>query len=114
MTTDPKLVDVAKAAGVSYRQADYWVRHHYVESYLAPHDHAFTISGVQRRALPGKNAGSGYVRHLTPDEAHIFHLLAALVDMGMNAAPAAPLARQLAETPHIPVVRGSVAISVID
>lgn len=106
MTTDPKLVDVAKAAGVSYRQADYWANHGYVESYLAGHP------GWEQRPVT-KRSGSGYVRHLTVHEATVFHLLAALVDMGMNAAPAAPLARRLAEVPHLPVRVGSLAVSVV-
>jgi len=106
MTTDPKMVDVAKAAGVSYRQADWWVRHGYVQSYLTTRD------DPNNQPAP-HNAGSGFVRHLTPHEAHILHLLAALVDMGMNAAPAAPIARQLAGAPHIPVVHGPIAVTVV-
>lgn len=108
MTTDPKLIDVAKAAGVSYRQADYWQKHHYVETYLGPHPGRYS-----RKRLP-RDAGSGFIRYVTPHEAHVFHLMAALVDMGMNAAAAAPIARRLAEVPGQPVVCGRIAVSVVD
>jgi DNA-binding transcriptional MerR regulator len=69
----PLFVDVVTECGVTYRQADYWVRRGWI---LAP------------------QPGSGYHRRISPSEADALRTLARLVIAGLTAETAARLARE--------------------
>lgn len=69
----PLFMDVVAEVGISYRQADYYVRRGWV---LAP------------------SPGSGYHRRLAPKEAAVLRTLARLVIAGLTPETAARLARE--------------------
>lgn len=70
--------DLAHAAGITYRQLDYWTR-----------------TGVL--TCVGGDPGSGYLRAYPVAEVAFARLLKQLLDGGMNLRPAVDLARALLE-----------------
>lgn len=69
----PLFVDVVAEVGVTYRQADYWVRRGWI---LAP------------------QLGSGYPRRIAPAEVDALRTMARLVIAGLTPETAARLARE--------------------
>jgi DNA-binding transcriptional MerR regulator len=67
------FVDVVADCGVTYRQADYWVRRGWI---LAP------------------QPGSGYQRRIAREEVEALHTMARLVIAGLTPETAARLARE--------------------
>lgn len=78
--------EAAKLAGVSYRQLDYWITCGYIR-------------------LNDPNPGSGQPRRLPASQLAILLRMAELVRAGMNAEPAARLARRLRREGEIRVGR---------
>lgn len=74
------LTEVAREAGLTMRQADYWAR-------------AGIIQCLPRPA----GAGSGYYRAVTPAEARVVILTARLTRVGLNPRAAATAARQIVD-----------------
>lgn len=87
----PLLIDVAKAAGVTYRQADYWARR--------GHIHPIPYHRPPHATQPAEDTGSGRLRRLPPLEAEILHTMARLVNGEAHLSPAiaAILARSYVE-----------------
>jgi len=79
MTTHLTANQAVKAAGVTYRQLDYWTTNRYVRCHHA-------------------NPGSGYGRKYTAQEVHILTLMAALVKQGMEPRTASRVARRIVRT----------------
>ncbi len=63
------------AAGITYRQLDYWCK----TGYLRP---------------DSASPGSGYRRRFTPDEREVARLMLLLIDVGVEPAGAAKAARE--------------------
>lgn len=76
----PHDPEAAKAAGVTYRQLDYWTR----RGYLA--------------ARPRRGIGSGYNREYLPSEIRIAAWMGMLTASGMVPSGAAEVARDLEST----------------
>jgi DNA-binding transcriptional MerR regulator len=73
--------DLAKAAGITYRQLDYWSR-----------------TGILQAVEV--NPGSGYLRAYPANVLAFARLLKRLLDGGVNLRPAVDLARRLLEHGH--------------
>lgn len=76
----PHGPEAAKAAGITYRQLDYWTR----KGYLRPRDVACPGSGHQREYLPA--------------EIQVAALMGQLCAQGMWPSVAEPIARDLIQT----------------
>lgn len=77
--TQPRFVDVAADAGITYRQADYWARCGYINA-------------------PAR--GSGYPRIIDDHESAVLNTMARLVNAGIEASLAARFARSHVEQGH--------------
>ena len=82
------LVQAVEAAGVTYRQADYWCRQGYIQASWFSH-------GLDRHPLDHGGFGSGSNRWLTPFEARVLHTMGRLVRAGLSAQVAAQVARDI-------------------
>jgi hypothetical protein len=109
-----RLTDVARDLGVTYRQADYWSSHGYIEvrkaSRLIPADRL-----VRARSHPLKpvsaESGSGYVRVIDDYEVEVLRLMVQLVNLTITPPMAAKLARQLVDSPDTALQFGDVCIA---
>lgn len=79
------LVDVAREAGITYRQADHWCACRYIRADFYTTNHGMVV--------PSKSKGSGRQRRLTDEESHVLHVMARLVRAGIQPASASELAR---------------------
>lgn len=80
----PTLIDVAKAANISYRQATYWSN----RGYLQP-----LAYGGAYRTQQVEKLGSGRLSRLPHAEAEVLHIMARLVRVGITVHVACTLAR---------------------
>lgn len=71
-----KALDAVDQAGITYRQLDHWIRSGYIH---------------------GTCPGSGHRRELTDYEFQVVRHMSVLIDAGVLASVAAPLARRLAD-----------------
>ena len=78
------FVQAVEAAGIAYRQADYWCRQGYIHA-----------SWFNRNGEPREHAGSGTNRWLTPFEARVLHTMGRLVRAGLPVQMAAQAAREI-------------------
>lgn len=84
----PSLAGVVERIGISYRQADYWVRMRYI-----------SVCDVLGRPTDG--LGSGRHRYLLHAEAVVLERMARLVQAGLTPSVAAEAARDaLPGEPH--------------
>lgn len=81
------LTEVAKASGISYRQADYWVRQGWIEP---------LIFGGKGHAERRATSQSGNQRRLPEPEARVLELMARMALAGIDPSKAAGAARELA------------------
>lgn len=88
------LVDAAAAAGVTYRQANYWVDHGYVQATMTTRDGEHQVT---------KDRGHGYTQRITTAEAAALKVIGDLVSAGMQPAPAARMARSLLQGQLVPI-----------
>jgi hypothetical protein len=86
MTTP--LVDVAKAAGITYRQADHWVHRDYIRT-------TYVARKTGKKVVTRLGDMNGRVAMLSPKEESILLLMAALVRAGISPEAAAKVARRM-------------------
>lgn len=82
INTRARYIDIVADTGISYRQADHWVRAGYIHThYLDP------------SLEPTGQGGSGHPRYIDDDEIAVLHTMARLVHAGFVPETAAQLAR---------------------
>lgn len=85
-TTEP-LTDVIQRAGVTYRQADFWIRNGHIE-------------------VVGGGAGSGHIRVLDQRNATLLVLMGRLTRAGLSVVIAAAVAAAMLDDPGQPIELG--------
>jgi hypothetical protein len=109
-----RLTDVARDLGVTYRQADYWSSHGYIEvrkaSRLIPADQLVRARSHEPKPV-SDDSGSGYVRVIDDHEVEVLRLMVQLVNLTITPPMAAKLARQLVESPDTALRFGDVCIA---
>jgi hypothetical protein len=102
--------EVCNAAGITYRNLDYWTRVGYIKADFATAS-GVTLTAEQLDALPeawrtASTPGSGEKRFYTRFEADVADRIGVLVRNGIVLACAARIARSWAEHPAWPVYLG--------
>lgn len=103
------LTTVVAEAGLTYRQADHWLRCGYLTAHAATRV-ADVEHGERLQIIDA--SGSGYVRVLKADGAQTLLLMARLTRAGFAPVVAAEIARKMLDHPGEPIeLDGQLAIA---
>lgn len=95
------LTDAVERAGVSYRQADFWIRSGYVTTLTT------TRNGNTDELMLAKDvAGAGYARVLNDEQAQTLVLMGRLTRAGLSPALAADVARRMTAEGYVELGEG--------
>lgn len=86
-------VDVCRIAGISYRQADHWVRRGYVRPLWTDTHDRDKVVDPPPEITKGKGPGSGYARAWPRTEVQVVTVMRLLIDVGVPVNLAALMAR---------------------
>lgn len=95
------LTDVVREAGVSYRQADFWIRSGYVTTLTTTRD-----GNTDVLTLAENVTGPGYARVLNAEQGRTLMLMGRLTRAGFSPALASDVARRMAVEGYVELGEG--------